>query len=491
MSLTKATYSMVTGAPVNVFDFMTAAQIADVQAGTGSIDLTSVIQTAINSVYCTVNGYATGGANAGKCLVFPVGVYKIAGNLTIDQPVYLKGEGNGQATDASQRTKFNFTGTGNLFTFTTHAGYCLIEGLSLYGSKAGGVDIATGVYGNVAVEVGEGMGGTFRDVYFESFDIGFLARKRSGDTWGGAYRYLENCKFRNNTYSSAQLGLVTDQHYIACDFRTNDSTGYVYIGTDLIPTDNYQNTFFTDCMFESLGDNSFLTRGLIIRGNAYVKATNCYFEACAVFVDTDAQFVTNSYHRWQNGTSLRIGGGGFADISATSASSAVYALPDLSDTAYWTVSNLTDDGRNYITDVLCWKYTVTNTTNPQITSSDFATYMSRSMQSVPENFNYMVVFLSFDYYTSAADITVDMRVTAGSNGGSPSTLTPTISTYTDNTYYDSASGWKRKCYTLPFANTVGGKPLAFLNPSFLLSGSGLIIGSVVGIRNVKMHLVTV
>ena len=49
MSLTKATYSMISGAPVNVFDYMTAAQIADVQAGTLAVDVTASINAAINA----------------------------------------------------------------------------------------------------------------------------------------------------------------------------------------------------------------------------------------------------------------------------------------------------------------------------------------------------------------------------------------------------------------------------------------------------------
>lgn len=50
---------------VSVFDFMTAAQIADVKSGTASIDVTTAIQFAINSL-------GTGGG-----LVIHPGTYKI------------------------------------------------------------------------------------------------------------------------------------------------------------------------------------------------------------------------------------------------------------------------------------------------------------------------------------------------------------------------------------------------------------------------------
>lgn len=47
MSLTKVSYSMTTGAPVNVFDFLSEAQKADVLAGTALIDCAPQIQAAI------------------------------------------------------------------------------------------------------------------------------------------------------------------------------------------------------------------------------------------------------------------------------------------------------------------------------------------------------------------------------------------------------------------------------------------------------------
>lgn len=53
---------------VSVFDFMTAAQIADVLAGTASIDVTTSIQAALN---------------AGKRVILPNGIYKITDTLIV------------------------------------------------------------------------------------------------------------------------------------------------------------------------------------------------------------------------------------------------------------------------------------------------------------------------------------------------------------------------------------------------------------------------
>lgn len=65
---------------VSVFDFMTEAQIADVQAGTGSIDVTAAIQTAIAT---------------GKDIEWPAGVYLISGTLTGVGAWHGSGQGGG------------------------------------------------------------------------------------------------------------------------------------------------------------------------------------------------------------------------------------------------------------------------------------------------------------------------------------------------------------------------------------------------------------
>jgi len=69
MSLTKATYSMVQGAPVNVLDFMSDAQKADVLSNTGSVDVTAPIAAAI----ATLGNIGT--STGGGVVVFPKGTY--------------------------------------------------------------------------------------------------------------------------------------------------------------------------------------------------------------------------------------------------------------------------------------------------------------------------------------------------------------------------------------------------------------------------------
>ena len=447
--------------------------------GDGVTDDTAAIQAAIDACKCTVSGVSAGGNEAGKTLTFPVGVYN-SSNITIGAPIHINSNANGQATDSSERAKIVFTGTGSLFTFTINAGYCLIEGISLYGSKAGGLAVDSGTFGNVAVEVGQGVGGTFRDVYFEQFDIGLLQYTRSGDSWSGAYRYFEHCKFRNNTYSVAQLDYTTDAHYSFCDFRSNDSTGYVYISE----TGGYQNATFVQCMFELIGaaNTSFATYGLQIKGSSYVKAIGCYFEAATVFVDTLASFVSSSYHHLSSGS--RINGGGFINLDQLPASVKPYELPDLGE-VFWTVSNLTDNGQDYVNDQLCNKYTVTSTTFPQISSSDFTGMYKLSKQCVPANAEKLFVLCQFEY-AAPSGVSVNLRVEGRSSAGTDTTAVDTWNT--ENTYYDASTGWRRKTYILPYSTTISGAPIAWLRPYFDVINSS--VSDVVGIRNISMKVIS-
>lgn len=72
MSLTKVSYSMLTGAPVSVFNYMTEAQIADVLANTYAENVTAPVQAALDS--------------GAKSIYFPAGTYKVS-TLTVPSTV--------------------------------------------------------------------------------------------------------------------------------------------------------------------------------------------------------------------------------------------------------------------------------------------------------------------------------------------------------------------------------------------------------------------
>jgi parallel beta-helix repeat protein len=80
MALTKASFSMITGTPVNVQDFGAVAD-GNIPAGTGT-DNTAFIQAAINSV------------NGSGSVYLPAGVYKITSTINVPSGVTFSGAGN-------------------------------------------------------------------------------------------------------------------------------------------------------------------------------------------------------------------------------------------------------------------------------------------------------------------------------------------------------------------------------------------------------------
>jgi len=108
MSLTKVSYSMITGAPINVFDYMTAAQIADVQANTYTLDVTTAFQAALDS-----------GASS---IYVPAGTYKVS-TLTIPGTVrQIEGVGANRALATTIRFDTSTTATNGLLVSTGCSG---------------------------------------------------------------------------------------------------------------------------------------------------------------------------------------------------------------------------------------------------------------------------------------------------------------------------------------------------------------------------------
>jgi hypothetical protein len=108
MSLTKASYSMITGAPVNVFDYLTPAQITAVQTNnySGVADITSAVQSAITYI-----------ANTSGTLYFPQGVYQVTATLNMGVATsgqvlgcVITGAGNGDPGTSAPGTTIKYVG---------------------------------------------------------------------------------------------------------------------------------------------------------------------------------------------------------------------------------------------------------------------------------------------------------------------------------------------------------------------------------------------
>jgi len=129
MPLTKASYSMITGAPINVFDYMTAAQVADVLANTYAENVTVPVQAALDS--------------GAKSIYFPAGTYKVS-TLTVPSTVrQITGVGANRALATNLRFDTGETLTNGLLISTGCSGLAVV-GLHLQfrtGSYTNGIFI--------------------------------------------------------------------------------------------------------------------------------------------------------------------------------------------------------------------------------------------------------------------------------------------------------------------------------------------------------------
>lgn len=101
MSLTKTTYSMISGAVLNVFDYMTQAQRDDVSSRAATIDVAGAIQAALD------DATLSGSTGKGYAVFMPSGTYRIGSTLSIPNATILYGAGR---NETGLRPTTGFTG---------------------------------------------------------------------------------------------------------------------------------------------------------------------------------------------------------------------------------------------------------------------------------------------------------------------------------------------------------------------------------------------
>lgn len=173
MSLTKASYSMITGAPINVLDYGAV--------GDGTTDCTTAFQSAIT--YCTTNN---------RELYVPSGTYKITDTLTKAGSyvgVNIRGEGAGNSI-------LEFS------SITTPNKSCLVL-IGGSGSVPNNVIEKLSFIGNQnlrAIEI-QGLGGQrIRDCKFYNFLVGGLYNNSSVGSFT-EFGVYENCTFSECFYA--------------------------------------------------------------------------------------------------------------------------------------------------------------------------------------------------------------------------------------------------------------------------------------------------
>ena len=268
MSLTKVSYSMITGSPVNVLDFG-----AD---NTGATDSTAAIQAAANSLV------------SGSTLLIAPGTYKI-GQITIT--------GKSRITIVAYGAQINLIGNS--------AGF-LINGVCSEITVLGGVLTGDGTNrdGNTATaQIGWTFGNStgayvqkvlVQGVSVDSANVGFKFAAGSGGNTN--YVKVIDCQSNNN------VGLVGGMGYgfqfsqapyssiIGCVARNNQRHGiYLAEGRDYV---------VNACQLvdhRSTVHDGSTRSALSISRSRNVAVTNCLFDNCydnALVVDVDSQGTT-------------------------------------------------------------------------------------------------------------------------------------------------------------------------------------------------------
>lgn len=228
MALTKATYSMISGAVVNVFDFMTPAEIANVQNRVDGGDLQPAIQAAFD--YVTLSG--SGGK--GMSVFFPAGRYYISSTVSIPNGTVMFGEGRNQT---GFRPRSGFTGV--MFTDKGNASKVVLRDFRIDGmGEAGVTDLIKMGYG--AEPLG---GGEWNNLFLYSGEVGSPAS------------HIKAINAVTNVFSFTEI----EAGFSGTDFYLGSNSGV---------------TFFTRCLSIASVDYGFY-------GNGSLSINNCEIEAPA------------------------------------------------------------------------------------------------------------------------------------------------------------------------------------------------------------------
>jgi hypothetical protein len=243
----------------SVFDFMTPAEIAAVQAGTFLVNVTTAVRNAINStareVYFPPGGYLVGDFSGDPALwIDSISVGKTlrgAGR----QATVIKNVGLGAAIGSTGNPITNNTsihicdmsiegqagtGPGILFDYTSQS---VIERVDCYGHGAAGIRILNGAHvsvvdawcrSNTGVGLDISSDAFFVDVRggtFESSASGAFVVKGGG---GLSPRFVTftGSSFRGNVNSNVDVGEARDVRLFGCSFDVSGATTTRHLSVD-------------------------------------------------------------------------------------------------------------------------------------------------------------------------------------------------------------------------------------------------------------------
>lgn len=242
MSLTKATYSLINGAPVNVLDF---GAVADWNGSTGTDNL-AAFNAAI--AFAAAQSYR-------PSVYIPAGNYKLSGTLTLPTGITLIGDevpkNYGTSPLAVSVLTCDFVGVG-INTYVTPgdgsggSAYIQVKNISINGNGQCTVGYDGGFVQNLE-------------------NVNVTDCTTAGIRLNGQTTTLLNCSFNDN-YDGVLIESGTTFTFTNCNMRQNTRNG--------VRGGDFNASLFSQCIFESNTEEGTY----LIGANRNVDFQSCYWE---------------------------------------------------------------------------------------------------------------------------------------------------------------------------------------------------------------------
>ena len=285
MSLTKATYSMITGTPINVLDYIPQAEHAAIQDGTSTYNAGPDIQAAINVALSeslrVINGVGTLGFPAKmQTVLFPQGVYNTNQTLEINSANYAvcRLEGQGRAT-----IRYTLTGGGCIYAYPHDPNLALmtagpqIVNLMLWKDNSSG--------GSVGLVIERMTNCYVAGLSIHGFDYGIQVLGGINNEFDFQMQTIEYCNYGMLIEQETAVGSIIKPNLTIVrngTFSVNSSHAILIRrnpGESLVGNSSGSVITIADCLFQS---NSAVA--IVIEspgeaaGNGTVNVERCWFE---------------------------------------------------------------------------------------------------------------------------------------------------------------------------------------------------------------------
>lgn len=256
---------------VNVFDFMSPAEIADVQAGTLSLDVTAAINAAIAYISGTY-----GSTPGGGILYFPTGAYSITSiYLDIDnQCLVLQGAASNYSSNVNRGTRLVARDSVNNYLIQIYRTTDIQINdmtLDLNNLKTKGIDLTHAAGTGSILDYCQ-----YNNVEFYNVKVGgsFVESEGNATLTGGevAIHKFNNCVFQLNGLGGSYIGRAVhisnynawDWTFTSCYFAGGSQTASMWLEAGAV-------TLYS-CVFENNDTSSY---DIVLTGTAWLREYAC------------------------------------------------------------------------------------------------------------------------------------------------------------------------------------------------------------------------